>query len=882
MHDAYEAQPILEKLPLQIESIASHGDQLLVGTKPGHLLVYTVTGSNASGQNVKVNLLRSNKSFSKRPIQQLACIPEQQILVSLSDALISVHDLALFTLICTINKTRGATLFSVDLKKETSTTGHIEYNLRLCVAVKRKLQLYYWKNRNFNELRTELGIPDVPKAMSWCKESLCVGLKRDYFLINTESGAMKDLFTTGNTSQVEPTVTPLSNNQLALGRDNMSIVIDGKGQPAKKYALSWAEVPLVLAYDQPYLIAVLPKHVEIRTIDPKLLVQNIDLNKPKFISVASNKYIYVASQDFIWRLAPFPITTQIDVLLKDKQFELALHLANMTDEDEADKERRIHSIQSKFAFNLFCQNRFEESMKIFSKLGTDPSYVIGLYPDLLPNDYRSKLEYPSRPPTLIGQELEKGLTALIEYLTQKRQDLMKAGPKEQTQSTTIVDGTTKVIPRKQMSQIVDTTLLKCYLMTNDALVAPLLRLKDNYCHLEETERILKKYQKYSELIILYEKRGLHKKALDLLLRQSQKVNSPLRGHERTVTYLQSLGQKHINVIFEYSKWVLKAHPEDGLKVFTEDTPEVESLPRDMVLAYLEEVDRELAIPYLEHILIECSDNTPPFHNKLIHLYREKVQEMMKEYLPSLPEGQAPASAGMEPGELGEVRSKLLFFLETSRYYIPEQLLTHFPFDGFFEERALLLGRLGRHEQALAIYAHVLKDTQMAEEYCSRNYHKDIEGSKDVYLSLLCMYLSPPEASSLGVMENVASPQPNIDAALTVLEMHYQQIDTAKALELLPPTIHVSCISNFLENVMESKAIHKRSLQVLRSLRFSENLQVREQHIFHQSKKCVIQEDKNCPVCRKKIGNSAFARYPNGVVVHYYCCQDRNICPVDPL
>ena len=33
----------------------------------------------------------------------------------------------------------------------------------------------------------------------------------------------------------------------------------------------------------------------------------------------------------------------------------------------------------------------------------------------------------------------------------------------------------------------------------------------------------------------------------------------------------------------------------------------------------------------------------------------------------------------------------------------------------FEERALLLCRLGRHEVALAIYAHVMKEPKMAEE-----------------------------------------------------------------------------------------------------------------------------------------------------------------------
>ena len=34
---------------------------------------------------------------------------------------------------------------------------------------------------------------------------------------------------------------------------------------------------------------------------------------------------------------------------------------------------------------------------------------------------------------------------------------------------------------------------------------------------------------------------------------------------------------------------------------------------------------------------------------------------------------------------------------------------------FYHERALLLGRVGRHEEALAIYIHILKDPKLAEE-----------------------------------------------------------------------------------------------------------------------------------------------------------------------
>ncbi|XP_006825770.1 vam6/Vps39-like protein [Saccoglossus kowalevskii] len=878
MHDAYEAEPILEKLPLQIESIACHGkDVLLVGTKQGHLLVYSI--KSASGdERFAVNLLRSNKSFAKKPIQQLTCVPEFQILISLSDNVISVHDLTGYSHITALNKTRGATLFAVDLQKEKSLSGGCTYKLRMCVAVKRKLQLFYWQNRDFHELQSDLGVPDVPKSMSWCVNSLCVGFKRDYFLIKLDGG-LKELFPTGK--QLEPTVTRLAEDKLALGRDEMSIFIDSEGAPTQKYALTWNDIPIIIEYDAPYMIAVLPRYVEIRTIEPRLLVQSIDLQKPRFITLGSG-HVYIASSHFVWRLVPVPITVQIRELLQDKQFELALHLADMTDEVEADKQRRIQHIQNLYAFDLFSQHRFEESMQIFGKLGTDPAQVIGLFPDLLPQDYRNQLEYPSKPPELSGSELEKGLLGLIEYLTHKRNEIVKHMSQELSNPMAIVQGSTTIRSKKQLSQIVDTTLLKCYLQTNDALVAPLLRLKDNNCHIEESERVLKKHQKYSELIILYQKKGLHRKALDLLLRQSQKPNSPLKGHDRTVQYLQHLGSDHFDLISDFALWVLKAYPEDGLKIFTEDTPEVDGLPRDKVLAYLEQnaCTRDLAVPYLEHIILNCHEDNPEFHNKLIHLYRERVQVMMKDYILSLPEGQDPAKTGKEPGDLGELRNKLLFFLETSLHYVPEKLLTYFPFDSFFEERALLLGRLGRHEQALAIYAHILKDTKMAEDYCRRNYDPDKEGNKNVYLCLLKMYINPPDASTLGVMVNAESAKPNIDASLCVLKLHQYKIDMAKALDLIPSTVQVKDVCKFLECVLEDGSAKKRNNQILKSLLYSEHLQVKEQKIYYQSSKCTITDEKICKVCKKKIGNSAFARYPNGIIVHFYCCKDRNFCPFD--
>ncbi|XP_005158975.1 vam6/Vps39-like protein isoform X2 [Danio rerio] len=874
MHDAYEPVPILEKLPLQIDCLAAWDDWLLVGTKPGHLLQYRIK-KDAGTNRFEVTLEKSNKNFSKK-IQQLFVVSQYKILVSLLENNIHVHDLLTFQQITVVSKAKGATLFACDLQSESG-----EAKLRMCVAVKRKIQLYYWKDREFHELQGDVTAPDIPKSMAWCENSICVGFKRDYYLIRMDGrGSIKELFPTGK--QLEPLVAPLADGKVAVGQDDLTVVLNEEGVCTQKCALNWTDIPVAMEHQPPYIIAVLPRYVEIRTVEPRLLVQSVELQRPRFITSAGSNVVYVASNHFVWRLVPVSIASQIRQLLQDKQFELALQLAKMKDDSDTDKRQQIHHIQNLFAFNLFCQKRFDDSMQGFAKLGTDPTHVIGLYPDLLPSDYRKQLHYPNPLPPLSGAELEKAHLALIDYLTQKRSHLVKQlNDSDPSTTSPLMEGTPTIKSRKKLLQIIDTTLLKCYLHTNVALVSPLLRLENNHCHIEESEYVLKKAHKYSELIILYEKKGLHQKALQVLLDQSTKANSPLKGHERTVQYLQRLGLENLGIIFEFSPWVLKICPEDGLKIFTEDLTEVETLPRDQVLNFLKEGFKELAIPYLEHIIHMWDETRPEFHNVLIQLYLEKVQGLMKAYLNTLPEGIPAVAAGKEKGELGEFRNKLLSFLEVSSSYEPEILISDFPFDGLLEERALLLGRMGKHEQALFIYVHILKDTRMAEEYCHGHYDPATNGNKDVYLSLLRMYLSPPDVHFLGPIKmELCEPQANLQAALNVLQLHHSKLNTTKAINLLPANTQIREIQVFLESVLEEKAGRKRFDQVLKSLLQAEFLRVQEERIFHQQVKCVITDEKTCRVCKKKIGNSAFARYPNGVVVHYFCCKDRNTCPAE--
>jgi len=45
---------------------------------------------------------------------------------------------------------------------------------------------------------------------------------------------------------MEPMVTRLQDDRLALGRDQMTIFIDSEGMPTQKYALTWNDIPSIM------------------------------------------------------------------------------------------------------------------------------------------------------------------------------------------------------------------------------------------------------------------------------------------------------------------------------------------------------------------------------------------------------------------------------------------------------------------------------------------------------------------------------------------------------------------------------------------------------------------------------------------------------------
>lgn len=218
-------------------------------------------------------------------------------------------------------------------------------------------------------------------------------------------------------------------------------------------------------------------------------------------------------------------------------------------------------------------------------------------------------------------------------------------------------------------------------------------------------------------------------------------------------------------------------------------------------------------------------------------------------------------------------------MDTSNYYTPELVLKSFPEDNLFEERAIILGKQGKHVKVLAIYIQILGDIHRATVYCENVYATANESN--VFAILIKTLLQPPTTPPYAnVPLHPLCLTPNVDAVLELLERHAAKINPYAVLQILPDNIPLVRLRTFLETALHNSLERRRNNQILKGLLYAENLQFQEQRMHLESKSVVISEISICPVCMKKFTNqSAFVRYPDGKIVHF-SCQEKPVSKVE--
>lgn len=106
-----------------------------------------------------------------------------------------------------------------------------------------------------------------------------------------------------------------------------TVLVNTKGETERNKALRWSDVPLTIAWDEPYALGVLGDTIEVMAVEPNGLVQTLtDLPKVRFIINCQQGLLYAASLSQVWCIQTVDVAKQRKVLLDTKQFQLALKL----------------------------------------------------------------------------------------------------------------------------------------------------------------------------------------------------------------------------------------------------------------------------------------------------------------------------------------------------------------------------------------------------------------------------------------------------------------------------------------------------------------------------------------------------------------------------
>lgn len=380
-----------------------------------------------------VELLREQEKFSKHKIEQLAIIKEANILISLSNNYVSIHDLQTYELHEVLTKTKGATAFAVtsNIVKDPAT-GIPSIVSRLAVAVKRRLLLWSWQDMELASDTSEYTLVTGIKTLTWATGTrLIAGLSSSYVLVDVETSEVTDIVGPGSIggapgqdggrfgglgvasvgymgiggSAPKPLATRLGEGEMLLAKDINTLFIDTDGKSLGRRQIPWAVAPEAVGYSYPYLLALQASRgtLEVRNPQTLNLLQSISLPnagqlhvpQPNVSLAHAGKGFLVSSDRCVWRMCALEYDSQIDALVERGKLDEAISLLGMLEDALLkDKEGRLREIKMLKAQRLFDQRRYRDSLDLFTEVSAPPERVIRLYPRLIAGDLSTVEEIP--------------------------------------------------------------------------------------------------------------------------------------------------------------------------------------------------------------------------------------------------------------------------------------------------------------------------------------------------------------------------------------------------------------------------------------------------------------------------------------------------------
>jgi len=752
----FDLIPIVNSVPCRIESIDIWGNNIYIGTNDGQILLYILEKVE---QNRKVSFkskLEKKRSLGhgKKPIEKIILIADIGKLISLCDGnldVLNLYNLEPSTSIGLAGK--GVTTFCIKKKSP-------EY--KLCILSKKKLSFFEFVG--VFELYKEVFLQDTPITIEWCHNTLCLGYKKEYAVLDIDNEFHKVLFPLDKNSA--PKTKLISDqNKFLLTTDDLAIFVNLQGEPVQG-AIKWNSTPVSMAYYEPYLITILAnKSIEIQDIASEKVVQQINKPPASFHQVCEGRgsgkdfvVLYSSNPNAVYCLHFSNLDDIVQSYIANGEHKEAIRLFEIffkrdrgvaSDYEDPEQEKQIYQqrlgkIYEQIAMTEFYKLHFKAAFGYLEKSHIDPRTIITFFPSLLPyqTDFRSPLSTTESIFTIIETTQsatdKQGLSAeakleLMNYL-EARLALYK-------------DGT-------DILKDIVSAFLKLLVEHNkvEKFVTMITRYLNQY-YTQDLEEWLNGRQYYSELGIVYQYSEKYRKALTLWCRlyNNEIVDAhSSTGIDESIALLEArssaIPEPPKELVWEFSTYFLDNYPDKAIHIFLKTRKD--PLPIDQVIEFLQPTSVKLYQQYLEYIIFDQENRTESLHTRLATSYIDTIFEFSPELQVSSKKNETP--------QPDDNRQKLIDLLEFSNCYNAGSLLHRIRSSLLYEELVILYLRMGQYEMMFNIIVWKLHDFKKAELICS---------SFDPQLSLSTVHLKEantniPATSSTGRVKSVYGLSPS--------------------------------------------------------------------------------------------------------------------------
>ena len=872
-----------DKPRICIETTETCGKNLYIGTNDCfiHHFIFQKSGGSYEKQTYTVKSQGKKHIGMKKAIVQLkAATALNHLLVNCDNTLVVISMLDLTIAVAVSGKIKNMARFCINERPLNRSPFAVE----ICVSFsKRKvLQIFQVSLERVVPMH-EISFQEHPKTFAIDGRFICASTSAAYYIVNFESNSKQELFPITDSEKNLHAITRVGPSEFLISASNgLGVFVSNDGTSSKP-PLQWSDGVFGLALLQPYVIAMDDEFITVHSLLDQQQKQTMPFQGGIWIAHCDIGAVLVCTPKDIFLLAPFPLQTQLNDLIAEKQVDEALSLLQVS-------KRKLNQEQFQNMQNrVFCMSGFvrfqdldfDNCMTMFTEGCMDPRELLCLFPTIMPSKSDFKRAIPPFHEIVDVKQICENDKAkilscqefLVVYLELMWNELFSFNLTADIQTNGKRPKYTIGMNSNSLQNLIaDLFYAMIFVLAllgrNDELERfveeQALKLIDSgfldfviATYFSEVVAGLKKFGCFHVCALFDFVCGEISAAMQLWqeIASNQVEDTSFPGLPFVA---EKLSKSHVeaNLLWQNAEWILRLDQKAGVKIFTSHVFDNDSILPDNVIDFLHQFP-EAVVDYLYHLVMVRKVEKEKHHTHLAVLYLDKVLKLMQSRTDVL--------------ALESARSTLQGILLQSNLYRIPLILGKAADAQLFEEQVILHSKLGEHEKALEILVHKVGDAKAAKDYCLNKCEDNPTVRRQLLQILINVYL---QDISLNKSANAST-----SAVVELLNQHSDDFEPETVLRILPSHWSISILRQFLHSSIREPYHESRSKTIEHMLLKAELLSLQKEHTKLLSVPIVVKEGKLCPLCNRPFNDSAFMRYPNGIIVHTHCGRDKHVCPV---